>query len=110
MKQPLRLSSEEQHILRKLTTEQIAFLKTIKNDKNFATLKTIVDILIDTEKNLFFGENEGKYTPDTLYAKHAYARGGIGKITSFLRIIIASEQESLHREEERKKKKKKNEE
>ena len=103
MKQ-VKLTNEERLILQKLTNEQINFLKSI-DEKGLTTLKQIVNTLIDIEKNIFFGTEGSKLTPDGLYAKHAYARGGIARLTTLLRIIAGSEHESSLREEERKKRK-----
>lgn len=97
------LTIEEQRMLQKLNLTQLYFLKRIKNDKDAETFKQIVNMLIDIEKNIFFGENE--ISRDDLFAKHAYARGGIGKLTTLFRIIQGSEAELDRREAERKKKK-----
>lgn len=100
----MRLNNEERIILQKLSIEQLQFFKKLASDKDFSTLKDVVNVLIDVEKNIFFATNEAKGTPDTLYAQHAYARGGIGKLTTLLRIIVAAEYEIDLRENERLKK------
>jgi len=109
MTKQIKLTHEENLILRKLTHTQLGFLKRIREDKDFDTLKGIVNTLIDVEKNIFFGEDGSKLTPDGLYAKHAYARGGIARLTTFLRLMAGSELESMRREDERQKKKEENE-
>lgn len=101
MKQ-VKLTHEERLILQKLSNQQLAFLKEIE-DRGLSTLKDIVNILIDIEKNIFFSVDESKFSQDALYAQHAYARGGIARLTTLLRIIAGSEQEALIRENERKK-------
>lgn len=105
MTQKIRLSNEERGILERLSSEQIQFLNKIVSDNEFRTLKEIVNLLIDVEKNLFFKIDEAKFEPMTLYADHAYVRGGIAKLTTLLHIIAGSEHEALRREEERKKRK-----
>lgn len=100
MKQ-VKLNNEERLILQKLSIEQLQFFKKLASDKNFSSLKEVVNILIDVEKNIFFATNESKLTPDTLFAQHAYARGGIGKLTTLLRIIVSAEYELEVRENER---------
>lgn len=104
MKKVLKLTNEERQILEKLNNTQISFLKKIYRDKDFVTLKDIVNILIDIEKNVFFGTDGSKLTRSGLFAKHAYARGGIARLATLLRIMAGSELESERRENERKKK------
>lgn len=107
MKKEIKLSQEERIILRKLSNPQLYFLKRIVLDKDFQTLVDIVNVLIDNEKNIFFKEDETQDEPVVLYAKHAYARGGIARLTTFLRLIVGSEKEIMEREIERKKRSKK---
>ena len=101
----LKLTHEERQILQKLTSNEIGFLKRIYKDSEFVTFKKIVNTLIDVEKNIFFGEDGSKLTPEGLYSKHAYARGGIARLTTFLRLMAGAEEESARRENERKKQK-----
>lgn len=105
MKKQMRLNNEERIILQKLSNDQLQFFKKLASDKEFTALKEVVNVLIDVEKNIFFATNESKVTPDTLFAQHAYARGGIGKLTTLLRIIVAAEYELEIRGNERLKKK-----
>lgn len=92
-------------ILEKLENTQLSFLTKIKHDKEFATFKEIINILIDVEKNSFFGDDESKYDNHVWQARHAYARGGIAKLILFMNIMVGSEMEFNRRESERKKKK-----
>jgi hypothetical protein len=105
MKKQIPLNNEERRILAKLTNTQLQFFSKLSQDKDFSTLKDVVNLLIDVEKNIFFATNESKETPDTLYALHAYSRGGIAKITTLVRIIVASSYEIEARENERLKRK-----
>lgn len=102
------LTNEERLILHKLSNEQLLFFKKLASDKDFYTLKEVVNILIDIEKNVFFGVNEAKIDPQKLHAQHAYARGGIGKLTNLLRLIVAADHELQYRENERVKNQDKN--
>ena len=101
MKKEVKLTNEERMILRKLSNPQLFFLKGIAEHKDFLTLPGIVNVLIDTEKNIFFADDETQNTPEVLYAKHAYARGGIAKLTIFMRLIVGAQQEISYREAER---------
>lgn len=103
MKKQLRLSHEATMILRGLDTPQLHFLNSLRQDKDFSTFSEIINLLIDTEKNMFFGEDESKYSEGVWQARHAYARGGIAKLIMLTQIIIGSEIELNYREGERKK-------
>ena len=107
MTKQVKLSNEERQILSKLSNPQLLFLKRVAEDKEFQTLRDIVNVLIDVEKNIFFGENEASLTSEVLYAKHAYARGGIAKLVTLIRLLVGSSDELSVREEERKKRIKK---
>lgn len=104
MKKTIRLSNEARIILKKLSTPELTFLKSIKEDKGFSTFSEIVNTLIDLEKNQFFGDNESAYENPVWQARHAYARGGVAKLILLTNIIVAAGSELEAREEERKKK------
>ena len=54
-------------------------------------------MLIDIEKEAFFGANE--YDEKRLALDHALSRGGIGMLIKLLRIIAASSHEMEKRQE-----------
>lgn len=99
------LSLEEKQILQSLTIKQLHFLKKVYTDNEFDTLKAVANFVIDVEKNIFFAQQETKYSPDVLYAQHAFARGTVGGITKLLHIFAGAEAELIRREKERKKRK-----
>lgn len=101
----LRLSNESRLILSKLDISQLSFLSSIKLNKDFQTFQDVVNLLIDIEKNSFFGDDESKYENPVWQARHAYARGGIAKLIMLLNIIVGAEVEMQRREQERKKRK-----
>lgn len=90
MKKTIPLSAEERGVLEKLDTDQLQFFSKLKDDKDFPVFKDTINLLIDLEKNQFFGDDESKYQEHVWQARHAFARGGVGKLVSLLRIIYAS--------------------
>ena len=93
------ISNEERVILKSLEVEQLQFLSKLKDDVQFQTFKDIVNFLIDLEKDQFFGEDESKYSETVWQAKHAYARGGVGKLIMMLHVIYASGDELNRRQD-----------
>lgn len=104
MNKQVNLSFQEQAILKKLNNDQLRFLIRIKDDKDFESFVSLVNYFIDMEKNLFFGEDESKYSETIWQVKHAYARGGVAKLTMLLRLIVGAQQELLKRSEKGKNK------
>lgn len=103
MKKTVKTSNEERIILKRLSTEQLSFLSSLRQNQDFSTFLEIIDMVIDLEKNSFFGENESMYENPVWQARHAYARGGVAKLIMITRLIAAAEEELGRREEERKK-------
>lgn len=86
-----RLSVELKAILERLSGKQLDFLASIAQMKTFPEFATIVNLLIDNEKNKFFGENE--YDEKRLALDHTYSRGMIGGLIQFGKLIAASQHE-----------------
>lgn len=103
MTKQLRLTIEELAMLKKFDNDALQFFAEIKDHKSFPVFVDLVNTLIDMEKNLFFGEDESRYTETVWQAKHAYARGGIAKLIQFLHIIMGANTELTRRDQERKK-------
>ena len=103
MKKKFALTSEQRLLLEKLNNDQLIFLQGVKDHKNFDVFIGVMNYLNNYEKNSFFLENEEKLTPDALYAKHAYARGGMEKLSTLRNVMSGSSQELERRESERKK-------
>lgn len=102
MKQ-VRLTLEAQAVIKKMDNDQLSYLSSIGTSSKFQIFKDLVNLLIDQEKNMFFGDDESKYDDSTWRSKHAYARGGIAKLIMLIHIIYGSQAELNRREEERKK-------
>jgi hypothetical protein len=98
----MKLNYEERLLLGKLTKEQLIYLSSLAENKEFDVFRQIVNYLIDQEKNIFFSSKE--YDKDKLAADHAFSRGGIAKMVMFLHIIAGSKAELDHRSKETKKK------
>lgn len=97
----LKLSFEEQTILRRLSREQLAFLQELSEHKHFAVLTDVINFLIDQEKNVFFSERE--VDPMKLAVLHHFSRGGIAKLVMLVHLIVGAKHELAIREKERKK-------
>lgn len=98
----MKLNFEERLLLSKLTKEQLLYLISIADDKEFEVFTQIVNYLIDQEKNIFFAEKE--YDPVKLAASHAFSRGGIAKIVMFLHIMVGAKSELQRRSDKTRKK------
>ena len=98
----MRLNYEERLLLSKLTKEQLLYLISIADDKEFIVFTQIINYLIDQEKNIFFGTKE--FDKDKLAADHAFSRGGIAKLVMFMHIIAGAKSELGRRGKETRKK------
>lgn len=93
----IKLSSEQKAILDKLTIRQLEFFSSIAQHKHFPEFAKIVNMLVDVEKEKFFGENE--YDEKRLQLDHAYSRGSIGGLIQLLRLVSVSQHELEKRTE-----------
>lgn len=91
----MKLNWEERQLLSKLTKEQLLYLISIADDKEFPVFTKIVNYLIDHEKNIFFGSKE--FSKDKLATEHAFSRGGIAKLIMFLHIMAGAKSELARR-------------
>ena len=98
MKKEVKLSIEEKALLRKCSNQTLISLSAIAEGKDLPSLKKVVNYIIDLEKNIFFGEKEENY--ELLAVRHAFARGGVSKLASFLRIIVGSTHELVTRKKD----------
>lgn len=87
----VKLSHDEQKLLDAVTVDQLKFFSDIARNKDFPKLTALINKMIDKEKNQFFSQNE--YDTNKLALDHAYARGGVGMLVSFARMIAASPHE-----------------
>lgn len=93
----LALSAEQKVILEKLSIRQLGFFAEIAQNKNFPEFAKVINLIIDIEKNKFFGENE--YDEKKLASDHAYSRGGVGMLIKLIRLISVSQHELEKRTE-----------
>ena len=93
----IKLSNEQRAILEKLTIRQLEFFSSISQHKNFPEFNKIINMLVDIEKEKFFGENE--YDEKRLGLDHAYSRGSIAGLIQMLRLISVSQHELEKRTE-----------
>lgn len=95
----MKITNEERKILEGLPTSGLRFLSKIAEDKDFESLKKIIEGLVDYEKNRTFSLIEN----DKLLLEHAYARGRVAGYIETLKLIMGSRAEIERREEERQK-------
>lgn len=93
----MRISLIDQRILSACSMELLGFLVDISQHRSFPELKKLINLMIDAEKNVFFTQKE--YDPDVLMTDHAFARGGVAKLTALIHIIGAAEQERNRRKD-----------
>ena len=91
------LSTEERGILNKLSIKQLEFFARVAQDKSFTEFPKVANLLIDIEKNMFYGEKE--YDEKKLAIDHAFSRGGIGMLIKLIRLISVSQHELEKRTE-----------
>lgn len=93
--QKLALSAEEIKILSKLSVEELQQLVNLKESgKMFAVLLTLVNIVVDIEKNYAFALTED----DQLGVKHAFSRGKAAFATEFMHLIAGASSELARRQ------------
>ncbi len=97
MKQP-RLTFEEDKLVKNMSNDQLRFFMELAKHKDFVVFVDLVNLLIDYEKDYFFGDQE--FEPTKLAVDHAFSRGGVAKLTMLLRLIAASEKELLSRKKD----------
>lgn len=85
MKKEISLNGEEVTLLNSFGHDFLVHLGKIADHPSFDALVSLSNLMIDQEKNIFFTEKE--MDKDKLAVAHAYSRGGIAKIMSFLRIV-----------------------
>lgn len=81
----LKLSGEEVSILKQLNDKQLAYLSKLSNEKDFYVFKQIINVLINIERDYFFGSNT--VDPQKLYDTHNFSRGGIAKLVTLGHLI-----------------------
>jgi hypothetical protein len=99
MSKKISLSVEEWQVLRKLNNQQLRLLANLKDMAEFQALVDLANIMIDLDKNYFFGENEATLEPIALALKHAYLRGASARGVVINRLIASANSEILRREE-----------
>lgn len=87
MSDKIKLSIEEQAVLHKLSIEQLRFLTQLEDHKEKDRFIEILNLLISREKEVFFQENGLKFTPEKLYALHAFSRGSVTAYVMFFHIL-----------------------
>jgi hypothetical protein len=96
MKKEIALNNEEISLLNSFKHDFLVRLGEIADHKSFNSLIYLANLMIDQEKNIFFTEKE--MDKDKLAVTHAYSRGGIAKIMSFLRIIQGAKKKVMQKE------------
>jgi DNA-binding MurR/RpiR family transcriptional regulator len=94
----MKLTPQQRKILEKFSVGGLRFLAKIAEDKDFESLRAVVDYLIDVEKNVVFGLPEDKL----LATEHAYSRGKVGGLIEALTLIMSARGELERREQKRK--------
>lgn len=93
----IALSAEQKAVLEKISIRQLAFFSRISQDKDFPEFSKVINLIIDIEKNKFYGENE--YDEKKLVMDHAYSRGGAGMLVKLIRLISVAQHELEKRTE-----------
>ena len=93
----IALSAEQRLLLEKLSVRQLEFFSEIAQNKNFPEFAKVINLIIDIEKNKFFGENE--YDEKRLVLDHSFSRGGAAMLVRLLRLISVSQHELEKRTE-----------
>ena len=105
MKKAVVLTQQERAILAKLPTEHLRLLVGIRDGGFLTSIISIVNLMIDVNKNYFFGENELNISAEKLALKHAELRGEAAGQMRLIYLIQGAASELLRREEQTKKKK-----
>lgn len=93
------LTLEEKKMLQMCSVENLRLLVQIRDSGSLQALIQLANIVIDTNKNYFFREDETKLSAETLSLKHAYLRGENAGQLRLLYLIQGASSELLRREE-----------
>lgn len=99
----LRLSLEEQGLLKNIDQETLVFFSQLKDHKKFQGLIDLIFLLIDLEKNTFFSGNIND-NDENLLKRYSFARGTVAGLLMLRNIILGANYELQKRDEARRKK------
>lgn len=94
----VKLTAQERDILKKLSSEELVFFNKLSKDKGFTTFHNLTNMLIDQEKNLFYGSSLSD--PMKIKDDLLFSRGAVQMMAKLIHIIVAAENEMLKRKEE----------
>lgn len=97
----IALSGDELAVLRQLSPQQLRNFVSLKESQTMQTMIDTLNIMIDIDKNIFFGTNEMKFTSHELAIQHAFVRGGLANYTKLIHIIGGAATELANRDKER---------